>query len=301
LSFRLKVLVTGASGMVGRNLVGYLKEEGVEAIPTDLSGWDVSGNILDNDFVFKTLAGLDFDAIVHLAAITEIKKTIEDPRLCFDVNCFGTLNMLELARKKRSSRIVVASSANVFGAPKSNPVTEESPFDPRAPYDYSKVVCENMAVAFYKSNNLPISVTRSWLLFGEHDQPTRATIRFIRACLKDEPLSLYNSGKDTTSPTHAVNYARLTLEILRNDKAVGQAFNFGGERPVSIRELAETVKKLTRSKSELNLLPPRSELEKDPQISYPSTAKAKTLLGYVPELTLEQGLKRTIEWVKKQA
>jgi nucleoside-diphosphate-sugar epimerase len=296
----MKVLITGASGMVGRNLVRYFGEKGVGTVPTDLAGWEVSGNLLDKDFVFKTLASQNFDAIIHLAAITEIKKTIEDPRLCFEVNCFGTLNMLELAKKKGVSRIIVASSANVFGAPRANPVTEESPFDPRVPYDYSKVICENMAMAFHRSSGLPVSITRSWLLFGEFDQPTRATIRFIRACLKDEPLNLFNGGKDTTSPSHAVNYARLALSILTNDEAVGEAFNFGGERPVSIRELAETVKRLTGSSSELKLLPPRSELEKDPQISYPSIRKAKELLGYEPELTLEQGLQRTVDWVKTQ-
>ncbi len=297
----MKVLVTGAAGMVGRNLSSYLTRSGMTVIPTDLSGFDVSGNLLDKDFVFGTLASKDFDAIVHLAAITEIKKTIEDPRLAFEVNCFGTLNMLELARKKKLSRIIVASSANVFGAPKKNPVTEESPFDPRVPYDYSKVVCENMATGFFRAQSLPVAITRSWLLFGEHDQPTRATIRFIRACLNDEPLTLYNGGRDKTSPTHTVNYAKLAVSILTNEKAVGQAFNFGGERPVTIRELAETVKALTGSKSELKLLPPRSELEKDPQISYPSIDKVKKLLGYKHELSFEQGLKRTIDWVKKQS
>ncbi|MDE1858496.1 MAG: GDP-mannose 4,6-dehydratase [Thaumarchaeota archaeon] len=297
----MKVLVTGASGMVGRNLVGYFREKGVGTVPTDLAGWDVSGNLLDKDFVFKTLASQDFDAIIHLAAITELKKTIEDPKTCFEVNCFGTLNMLELAKKKGVSRIIVASSANVFGAPKHNPVSEESPFDPRVPYDYSKVVSENMAMAFHRSVGLPVAITRSWLLFGEYDQPTRATIRFIRACLKEEPLTLYNGGRDTTSPSHAVNYAKLALSILTNEKAVGQAFNFGGEGPVSIRELAETVKRLTGSGSELKLLPPRSELEKDPQISYPSIDKIKSLLGYKHELSLEQGLKRTVDWVKTQS
>ena len=113
-------------------------------------------------------------------------------------------------------------------------------------------------------------------------------------------MTLFNGGKDTTSPTHAVNYAKAALSILTDDRAVGEVFNFGGEGPVSIRELAETVKKLTGSKSELKLMPPRSELEKDPQISYPSMEKARRLLDYSPELTLEQGLQRTIEWVKKQ-
>ena len=297
----MKVLVTGASGMVGRNLSAYLEEKGLGVIPTDLAGWELSGNLLDRDFVFTKLASLDFDAVIHLAAITEIKKTIEDPRLCFEVNCVGTLNILELAMRKKVKRIICASSANVFGAPRSNPVREDASFDPRVPYDYSKVICENLAMSFFKTKGLPVSLTRSWLLFGEHDQPTRATIRFINACLKGEPLTLFNGGRDTTSPSHAINYAKLALAMLDNERAVGQAFNFGGERPVSIRELAETVKRLTGSRSELVLAPPRSELESEPQVSYPSTEKVKSLLGYRHELTLEQGLQRTIDWVRKQA
>ena len=296
----MKVLVTGASGMVGRNLVSYLESKGHRPVPTDLDGWEVSGNLLDKDFVFGTLGRLDFDAIVHLAAITEIKKTIEDPKLCFEVNCFGTLNMLELAKRKGTSRIICTSSANVYGAPRVNPVTEETPFDPRVPYDYSKVVCENMAMSYYKTRGLPVTLTRSWLLFGEFDQPSRATTRFIRACLRDEPLTLYNGGRDITSPSHAANFAKLALEILMKEEAVGKAFNFGGERPVSIRELAETIKRLTSSKSELTLAPPRSSLESEPQVSYPSIERIRSVLGYEHELTLEQGLNRTIDWVKKQ-
>lgn len=297
----MKVLVTGASGMVGRNLLSYFKEKGVETIPTDVSGWDVSGNLLDRGFVFERLATLDFDAIIHMAAITEIKKTVEDPKLCFEVNCFGTLNMLELALRKKVSRILVTSSANVYGAPKQNPVTEDAPFDPRVPYDFSKVIVENMAMSFFKTKGLPVTLTRSWLLFGEFDQPSRATIRFIRACLKDEPLTLFNAGRDTTSPSHAVNFAKLALTILEKERAIGRAYNFGGERPASIRELAETVKRLTGSKSKLNLAPPRTELEAEPQISYPSLQRIGTELDYRHELTLEQGLQRTIEWVRSQA
>jgi nucleoside-diphosphate-sugar epimerase len=285
--------------MVGRNLVDYFREKGMEVVPTDLTGWELSGSLLDNDFVFKTLASVDFDSVVHLAAITEIKKTVENPKLCFEVNCLGTLNLLELASRKGVSRFIYASSANVFGAPKNNPVTEESPFAPRVPYDYSKVASESFVMSYYKTKGLPVSITRSWLLFGAYDQPTRAMVRFIRGCLKDEPLTLFNQGRDTTSPTHALNYAKMALTILQKQESVGQAFNFGGERAVSVRELAELVKKLTGSKSELVLAPPRTELERDPQISYPSMEKAKSLLGFRHELELEQGIERTIDWVKK--
>jgi len=294
----LKVLVTGASGMVGRNLVDHFTQQGVNVIPTDLSGWPISGDVLDGYFVFTKLASLDFDAVVHLAAVTDIRKTIEDPKLCFEINCFGTLNMLELAVKKKVKRFLLSSSANVFGVPKRNPVKEDSPFAPRVPYDYSKLAAENMAMSFHKAKGLPVSITRSWLLFGEYDQPTRATVRFIRACLKNEPVTLYGGGNDTTSPSHAVNYAKLALMILKDERAVGNTFNFGGEKTLSIRQLAETIKKLTGSSSELKIGPSRSEQEKEPQVSYPSTEKVRKLLGYRQELTLEEGLKRTIDWVR---
>ena len=295
----MKVLVTGASGMVGRNLVEYLKSNGVEVVPTDLSGWELTGDLLDRDFVFTKLASIDFDSIIHLAAITEIKKTVENPRLCFEVNCFATLNMLELAVKKGVSRFLYSSSANIFGAPKQNPVTEESPQAPRLPYDYSKVVSENLTMAYYRTKGLPVSITRSWLIFGPHDQPSRAILRFINGCMRNDPLTLFNQGRDTTAPSHVLNYAKLALTILRREESVGQAFNFGGERPVSVRDLAELVKKLTGSRSELILAPPRTEIEKEPQVSYPSLEKIRKLLGFQHELTLEQGIARTIEWVKK--
>jgi nucleoside-diphosphate-sugar epimerase len=296
----LTVLITGAGGLVGRNLIWYFDKHGVESIPTDVSGYKVSGNILDADFVFKTLASLDFDAIIHLAAITDLKKTIENPKLCYEVNCFGTLNMLELAARKNVKRFIFSSSANVFGAPKENPVVEDSPIDPRVPYDYSKVIGENMVMSYSKSKGLPVTITRSWLLFGEHDQSNRAVLRFINACLSGQPITLYNHGRDTTAPSHVHNFARLLITILKSKEAVGEAFNFGGEKVVSVKQLAALIKKLTSSKSKLILAPPRSELEKDPQISYPSTRKIKRVLHYDYELTLSEGLQRTIEWARHE-
>ena len=196
-------------------------------------------------------------------------------------------------------RFHYASSANVYGAPKNNPVTEEAPMDPRVPYDYSKVVGENLAMSYYRTKGVPVAMTRAWLLFGEFDHPSRAVPFFIKKFLKDEPVGLFNAGKDVTAPSHTVNFAKLVAKILENDAAVGQAFNFGGAETLSIRELAERVKRLTSSKSELQMLPPRSAAETEPQVSYPSTEKMKRLLGYDYELSLDEGLKRTIDWMRK--
>jgi UDP-glucuronate decarboxylase len=296
----LKVLVTGSQGFVGRHVMSYLSGHGFEPIGTDVSaGADVVGSIVDASFVDDKLAPLDFEAIVHLAGIADIKKTIEDPYSCYQVNCFGTLNALELAAKKKVKRFHYASSANVYGAPKGNPVTEESAIDPRVPYDYSKVVGENLVMSYYKTKGVPVAITRAWLLFGEFDHPSRAVPFFVRKFLKNEPVGLFNSGRDVTAPSHTLNFAKLIAKILERDEAVGQAFNFGGAETLSVRDLAERIKRLTNSSSDLQMLPPRSPAEAEPQVSYPSTEKMRKLLGYEYELSLDDGIKRTIDWIRK--
>jgi dTDP-glucose 4,6-dehydratase len=296
----LKVLVTGSQGFVGKHVMTYLASHGFEPIGTDVSaGADVVGSIVDASFVNEKLARLDFEAIVHLAGIADIKKTIEDPYSCYQVNCFGTLNALELASKKGVKRFHYASSANVYGAPKSNPVTEQNTMDPRVPYDYSKVVGENLVMSYFKTKGVPVAITRAWLLFGEFDHPSRAVPFFVRKFLKNEPVGLFNSGMDVTAPSHTLNFAKLIAKILEKDAAVGQAFNFGGAETLSIRDLAERVKRLTNSSSDLQMLPPRSPAESEPQVSYPSTEKMKRLLGYEYELSLDDGIRRTIDWIRK--
>jgi nucleoside-diphosphate-sugar epimerase len=296
----LKVLVTGASGMVGKQVVAYLSAHGHEPVGTDIVGDVNRGSVTDKNFVFGTLARLDFEAIIHLAGVTDIKKTIDEPHTCYEVNCYGTLNMLELGVRKDVRRFLFASSANIYGAPRNNPVDEHEPPTPRIPYDYSKSVGEMLVRSYHQTKKLPASITRTWLLFGENDLPNRAVPRFISSCLRNEPLTLFNSGRDTTAPSHAVNYARLAATILENDAAVGETFNFGGDRSVSVRELASLIKELTNSSSALVMLPPRSEQEREPQISYPSVEKVKRLLGYAYELSLEEGLKRTIEFYRER-
>jgi nucleoside-diphosphate-sugar epimerase len=296
----LRVLVTGSEGFVGKHVMAYLRGHGFEPVGVDLAGHpDIMGSVVDKEFVDEKLARTEFDAIVHLAGIADIKKTIEDPYSCYQVNSFGTLNTLELAVKKGVKRFLYASSANVYGAPKKNPVTEEHAMDPRVPYDYSKVIGENLAMSYFKTKGVPVSMTRAWLLFGEFDHPSRAVPFFIRTCMKDEPVKLFNAGRDVTAPSHAANFAKLVAKILEKDSAVGQAFNYGGADTLSIRELAERVKRLTHSTSELQMLPPRSQAETEPQISYPSTEKMRNLLGYEYELSIDEGLTRTIDWMKK--
>ena len=296
----MKVLITGINGFVGRHLSAYLRAKGFEVKGLDITkGSDLQGDVSDQDYIFNVLSKESFDAIIHLAALADIRKTTEDPYNTYKVNCFGTLNLLELASRKNVERFLYASSANVYGVPADRPATEATPFNPRLPYDYSKVVSETLVRSFSIHKKLKVSITRSWLLFGEWEPQTRAVPRFVRACLSNQKIPLFNAGQDVTDPTHAQNYGRVAELILTKDQAIGEAFNFGSGSKMSIREMAETIRRVTNSGSEVELLPPRTEFEKEPQISFPSIEKLKDKLGYEPIVSFEEGVRRVVQWIKQ--
>ena len=297
----MSVLVTGISGFVGKHLNIYLKSKGFDVLGLDIvNGADLKGDISQSDFVFNALARENFDSIIHLAAIADIKKTVEDPYNTYRVNCFGTLNLLELASRKNVSRFLYASSANVYGVPSDRPATEETKFSPRLPYDYSKVISENLVTSYFIHKKLKTSITRSWLLFGEWEPQNRAVPRFVRACLANQKIPLFNGGQDVTDPTYAANYGRIAELILTKEAAVGESFNVGSGNRMTVREIAERIKQVTNSSSELELLPPRTEFEKEPMISYPSIEKLKSKLGFSPIVSFEEGISRVVDWIKKE-
>lgn len=296
----MRVLITGVNGFVGKHLANYLKRRNFDVVGLDITpGAALTGDISDSEFVFDKIGKENFDAIIHLAALAEIKKTTSDPYSTYKVNDYGTLNMLELATRKNVSRFLYASSANVYGVPIDRPATEMTPFNPRLPYDYSKVVAEMLVRSYSIHKGLKISITRSWLLFGEGEPQSRAIPRFVRACLANQKIPLFNGGQDVTDPTYAENYGRVAELILTNEKAVGEAFNVGSGNKMSIKEIAERIRKVTNSSSELELLPPRTEFEKEPQVSYPSIEKLKRLLGYEQIVNFDEGVSRVVNWIKQ--
>ena len=294
----LTVLVTGASGFIGRHVTAYLLKRGFNILTTDVRGADLNGDLCDKVFVLDVLARSRFDAVVHLAAITDIKASLQDPYQTHLVNDFGTLNLLEAASKRGVERFIYASSANVYGLPLELPVRESTPFNPRTPYDYSKVIGEYLVRSYAATKKIKITILRSWKVFGEYERLTAAIPNFIKCCLKGEPIPLYNGGADTTDPYYVENFARVVESCLLREEAVGEVFNVGSGVERSIKEVAEEIKRLTNSDSQLLILPPRTEAEREPMRSYPDISKLKRLLGYEPVVSFEEGLRRTIDWVK---
>jgi nucleoside-diphosphate-sugar epimerase len=296
----MRVLVTGINGFVGKHVSGYLRKKGFDLLGLDIAGdADIKGDVSDTNFVLNVLGRENFDSVVHLAAFADIRKTTEDAYNTYKINDFGTLNLLELASRKNVDRFLYPSSANVYGVQIKNPVMETAPLNPRLPYDYSKVVAETLVRSYAIHKKLNTTITRSWLLFGEGEPQTRAIPRFVRACLANQKIPLFNEGRDATDPTHAENYSRVVELVLTKDKAIGETFNVGSGNKMTIREIAERIKKVTGSSSELEFLPPRTEFEKDPLILFPSVERLRSLLGYEPIVTFDEGIKRVVEWIKK--
>jgi len=292
----VKILVSGANGFIGTNLASYLEGRGHAITRVDLKVGDCVGDIADANFVLKTLTRKEFDSVVHLAAMADVRACIDDPYSCYRINTFGTLNMLELAIRKQVRRFIYSSSANVYGVPAKVPVEETAQFNPRTPYDHSKVLSEIMIQSYGRHKALPFVILRSWKLFGEHDVPTTAVSRFVSACLKGEPMKLYNAGKDTTDPYHVENYCHAVELCLEKEKAVGEVFNVGTGNEVSVRQLAELVRRLANSNCELMDMPPRTPEEAQTMRSYPSIEKIRRILGYEPIVPLEEGLRRVVKY-----
>ncbi|MEM0482059.1 MAG: NAD-dependent epimerase/dehydratase family protein [Nitrososphaerota archaeon] len=290
-----QVLITGSQGFIGRSLRDYLARKGYSPLGLDVcEGAEIKASILSLDELLSLLRDYRPSHIVHLAAISNPSACRADPHSCLNTNVIGAVNMLEVARRLGVERFIYLSSANVYGPRPPLPVVEETPLAPRALYDYTKVIAEKCVEAYRCIYGVPTVVFRSWKVFGEYDSPQSAISRFIDACLRGGDMTLYNGGRDVTDPYHVDNLCHAIELALRSEKAVGEVFNVGTGNAVSIRELAELIKRLTSSNATIREAPPRSAEEVEPMISYPSIEKIGRLLGYRPIVSLEDGLMRQI-------
>jgi UDP-glucose 4-epimerase len=318
-----RVLVTGGGGFVGTHLVKRLIEEGNEVTVFDLQRGNsnilsgcaekvrfIRGDVTNRTALEKVFAE-EFDVIYHLSAVVGIKKYLEDPLKVVDVNVIGTRNLLELTLRM-NSKFVFTSTSEIYGKNPNTPWKEDydrvlgnTALD-RWVYSTSKALCEHMLFSLHRTHGLPMMIFRFFNVYGPAQSPVNVVPYNVCMMLKGRNPRIYDDA-DTENHTRCFTYIDDIIDGVvrgaRDEKALGQAFNIGSERETTVRELLELMLKVAGKKEilELEVVDVRKHLgEKYEDIPrrVPDVSKARELLGFKTKCSLEEGLKKTIEWYK---
>ncbi|HEV2768305.1 MAG TPA: SDR family NAD(P)-dependent oxidoreductase [Acidimicrobiales bacterium] len=307
------VLVTGGEGFIGSNLVERLVREGadVRALvhynPFGRAGWldpevhrevrVLPGDVRDAERVFTAVDGCD--VVFHLAALIGIPYSYLAPESYVQVNVTGTSHVARACLRAGVSRMVHTSTSETYGTALSVPISEDHPLQPQSPYSASKIGGDMMALSFFHAFELPVAVVRPFNTYGPR-QSTRAVIPTI--------LSQLHAGAEqiqlgTTTPTRDFNYVDDTvagfLAVAACDRAVGEVVNIGSGREISIGDLVQLLIAITGGTATVTTDPARlrpagSEVER----LLCDNTRARQWAGWLPEVPLEEGLRRTSDWIR---
>jgi dTDP-glucose 4,6-dehydratase len=308
-----RVLITGAGGFIGSHLTERLVEEGatVRALVhyNALGRWGwldhssaakqieiFSGDVTDRDCIRQAVR--DREIIFHLGALIAIPYSYQVPLSYVRTNLEGTINVLQAARDEGVERVVHTSTSEVYGTAQYVPIDELHPLKGQSPYAASKIGADKMVEAFHLSFNLPVVTVRPFNTFGPR-QSIRAIIpTIIIQCLLGDRIHLGN-----LHPTRDLNFVTNTVDgfllAASEPSGVGQTINLGSNREISIGDLASLIAKMIDKPIQIEsedkrLRPQGSEVER----LLASSQLAQTILGWQPKVSLEEGLMRTIAWIK---
>jgi dTDP-glucose 4,6-dehydratase len=308
-----RVLVTGAGGFIGSHLVERLVGLGarVRALVRYNSagswGWldespcrndleVILGDICDAGCVRQAVAGKEL--VLHLAALIGIPYSYQAPASYVRVNIEGLLNVLEAARAEGISRVVHTSTSEVYGTAQRTPIDESHPLRGQSPYSASKIGADKLAEAYACSFAVPVTILRPFNTYGPRQSLRAVTPTIIAQCLAGEVVRLGNL-EATRDLTYVADTVEGFLRIAACDTAIGQAVHLGTGREISIGDLARLIARLAGADVRIEACAERqrprlSEVER----LVADNGRARRLMDWSPQTSLEEGLARTIEWVR---
>jgi UDP-glucose 4-epimerase len=305
----MRYLVTGGSGFIGSHLCEALVKRGDSVLVIDnLStgsnklgrGIDlVEGSILDQDLMTKLISNSDY--VLHLAAAVGVFNIVNNPLESLMTNIKGTEIILELCEKFNKS-ILITSTSEVYGKNNNVPLSEDSdrvlgsPLLSRWSYSEAKAVDESMAYFYYQEKGLEVRIVRLFNTVGPRQVGHYGMVlpRFVSAALKNEPLSVYGSGDQIRCFCHVDDAVRALLLVMDSDITLGEVFNVGNNQQITIMELAKKVIELTGSSSTIEKISYEKaypEGFEDMQRRVPDISKIKKVLGWTPEINIDQIIK----------
>lgn len=309
----MNIIVTGGAGFIGRWVVKRLLDDRQKVwILDDLSNGrgenieEFSGNPNLIEFVkgdIKDIPVLEklfenkFDICYHLGASINVQDSIDDPRTTFENDTVGTFNVLEQC-KKHNTKIVFMSTCMVYDrANDETGITELHPVKPASPYAGSKIAGENMVLSYWYAYKMPVVVIRPFNTYGPFQKSTGeggVVSIFVKKALKGEDLNIYGNGEQTRDLLYVEDCARFVVAAGYSDKVNGEIVNAGTGRDITVNKLAGRTCKDIEKIKHVPHIHPQSEIMK----LLCNYEKAEKLLGWKPEVSLEEGIEKTKEWIK---
>ena len=316
----MRVLITGGAGFIGSHLADAYLQRGDEVLIID----DLSTGTIENIRHLKNNPRFQYtidsvhnqpvtaelvdqcDVVVHLAAAVGVKLIVESPVRTIETNVRGTEVVLALANKKQK-RVLVASTSEVYGLSTDVPFKEDGNLvmgattKGRWSYACSKAIDEFLALAYWREKKLPTTIVRLFNTVGPRQTGRYGMVipTFVRQALAGRPITVYGDGKQTRCFGYVGDVVGALIKLLDTSDSVGQVYNIGSSEEISIAKLAEKIKELTKSDSEIVFVPYDEAYEEgfeDMPRRVPDTSKIKKLVGFEPKMKLEGILQSVIDY-----
>ena len=306
-----RVVITGAAGFIGSHLAETLLDRGYTVVGIDnlLTGDTANiAHLVNRDFTFIKHDVTNYifvegpvDAVLHWASPASPIDYLELPIPTLKVGALGTHKALGLAKEKKA-RFVIASTSEVYGDPLEHPQKETywgnvNPVGPRGVYDEAKRFAEAMTMAYHRYHGVDTKIVRIFNTYGPRMRVNdgRSVPAFMSQALRNEDVTLFGDGSQTRSFCYVTDLVDGILRLL--DSNTNEPVNIGNPHELTIKEIAQTIIRMTGSSSQLVNRPLP---EDDPKVRQPDITKARTLLGWEPKVPLEEGLTKTIEYFRKK-
>ena len=307
-------LVTGAAGFIGARTTRMLIEQGHTV--TGVDNLNAAYDVRMKEYRLQQLRSLPAftflkldisdpvaaaslpacEAVINLAARAGVRASVEDPRAFLQTNTFGTLNLLELCRLRRIPKFILASTSSIYGANAPIPTPETADSDhPLQPYAASKKGAEALCHSYHSLYGLDVTVVRYFTVYGPAGRPDMGMFRFIKWISEGQPLQLYGDGQQTRGFTFVDDIARGTIAALH---PLGyEIINLGGHEVISVNSLIRVLETLIGKQAIIEHRPPNLA---EMLTNQADTGKARSLLGWQPQVNFDRGLPSMVDWYRSE-
>jgi len=311
------IMVTGVAGFIGSKVAEMLLEKGFSIVGVDnlndyydvkIKNWRLQYLTNYPGFIYyhtdvehyeamrKIFQTHTIDAVINEAARAGVRSSLENPFVYYSTNVMGTLNLLELCKEHKVKKFVLASTSSLY-AGQPMPFIEDLPVNaPISPYAASKKSAEVTAYCYHFYYGLDVSVLRYFTVYGPAGRPDMSVFRFIKQIIKNEPLEVFGDGSQSRDFTYIDDIAEGTIKAL---KPLGyEIINLGNNSPYQLIDLIVIIEKHLGEKATINY----KEFHKvDMRATWADISKAERILKWKPKVSLEEGIRRTVEWMKKNS